>query len=182
MTRLVHSPSLYHGKTYQAPFPRTHHYQCQKVQPEAACPPSSGCQERWLGFHWKHKTRVTFHFTVPLCSGTWHRAGVSSARIHQKYATSFMFDWGDYWMVILFWQLTLTQKRNQQAQCKGPQHYPRNPYFTTWLPLSTSLFQLISKKVGWIVGCHWFVILHVMTQKAWGEEETCDWYQAFYLN
>lgn len=56
---LVHSPSLYHGKTYRSPFPRTNRYQCQTEQPGAAGPAAAGFQETLLCFHCKHKTTVT---------------------------------------------------------------------------------------------------------------------------
>lgn len=57
LTSLGHSPSLY--QNYQSLFPKTNCYQCQTVQPEAGCPPSSGCWEMLLCFHCKHKTMVT---------------------------------------------------------------------------------------------------------------------------
>ncbi len=73
VTSLVHSPSLYQGKIYQSLFPRTNHYQCQTVQPEAACPPSSGCWETLLCFHCKHKTTVIYD--VKSLLATYHFLG-----------------------------------------------------------------------------------------------------------
>lgn len=73
VTSLVHSPSLYQGKIYQSLFPRTNHYQCQTVQQEAACLPSSGCRETLLCFHCKHKTTVIYD--VKLLLVTYHSMG-----------------------------------------------------------------------------------------------------------
>lgn len=139
VTSLVHSPYLYPGKSYQPLFPRTNCYQFQTVQPEAGCPPSSGCWETLLCFHCKHKTTVTYD--VKLLLATHHTVGnsgcfVSGLRGTQEHQEAFL-------QLVFFLLLELAHEKLKAVH----QVFKSNPETCFSLQMLDSLYTDTIKKI-----------------------------------